>query len=109
MSAKDFFASLYEKQPTGIEGNFDAAVTRIVSRQGSSTVVGDQALQSLMLNYVLSSSDKAEKGKAISAALAGIKQMAVDSFVSTFPGVSLDQLIQEASAAGHKIEVLGTK
>ncbi len=109
MSSKEFFASLYEKQPAGLEGNFDAAVTRIISRSGDAAVVGDQALQSLMLNHVLSNPDNAEKAKGISVALAGIKQKSVDSFVATFPGVSLDQLIAEANAAGHKVEVLGTK
>lgn len=106
--SKEFFASLYENQPAGLTGNFDAAVTRLVTKQGDNAVVGDQALQSLMMNYVLSSPQNAEKGKAITAALAGIKQMAVSSFAAAYPGVSLDKLIATAEAAGHQVEVLGT-
>jgi hypothetical protein len=108
MSSKDFFASLYENQPAGLTGNFDAAVTRLVAKQGDTAVVGDQALQTLMMNYVLSSPENVEKGKDITAALGGIKSMAVASFVNAYPGVSLDTLIAEAKAAGHQVEVLGT-
>lgn len=109
MSSKAFFASLYEKQPTGLTGNFDAAVTRLVAKQGDSAVVGDQALQSLMMTYILSNPENVAKGKTIAAAVAGIKQKSVNSFVNAFPGVSLEKLISEAQAAGHQVEVLGTK
>ncbi|MEY9470856.1 hypothetical protein ABH992_003255 [Bradyrhizobium yuanmingense] len=106
--SKDFFASLYEDQPAGLSGNFDAAVTKLVAKQGNTAVVGDQALQALLFNYVTSSPQNAAKGQAIAAALGGIKQRAVDAFVTTFPGVSLNTLIAEAKAAGHEVEVLGT-
>ena len=106
-SAEDFFKSLYVDQPAGLKGNFDAAVTRLVSKQGENAVVSDQALQSLMMNFVLSNPKNAKKGKELSAVLAGIKQRSVESFVDAFPGISLDDLIAEAEKAGHTVEVLG--
>ena len=107
--SRDFFASLYENQPAGLTGNFDAAVTKLVTKQGDTAVVGDQALQALMMNYVTSSPQNAAKGRQISAALGGIKARSVDAFAKAFPGVSLDQLINEAKAAGHQVEVIGAK
>src|SRR5262245_47816113 len=105
--SKEFFASLYENQPAGLTGNFDAAVTKLVTKMGSTTVVGDQALQALMMNYVTSSPQNAAKGQNIAAALGGIKMGAVNAFATAFPGVKLDTLIAEAKKAGHHVEVIG--
>lgn len=107
--SKEFFESLYDKQPAGLTGNFDAAVTRLVDKQGNSAVTGDQALQSLMLSHVLSIPETAAKGREFTAALAGIKQQSVDRFTKAFPGVSLDKLVETARAAGHTVEVLSTR
>ena len=84
-------------------------MTKLIAKQNGNAVAGDHALQALMVNFVTSSPQNAAKGQKIAAALAGIKQMAVDAFVKTFPGVSLDKLISEAKAARHQVEVLGSK
>jgi hypothetical protein len=105
-TAKKFFTSLYEEAPLGLDGHFDAAVTRLVSKQGDTAVAGDQALQSLLLNYALSTPENAVKAKSITASLAGIKQQAVSHFAETFPNADLNTLIESAKAAGYDVDVL---
>lgn len=105
--SKSFFAALYDSPPLGLSGDFDATVTRLVTKQGDKAVAGDQALQSLMISYLLSGPERQEQGRKIAASVAGIKARAVEDFTKSFPGVSLDELIEEAKSAGHDIQVLG--
>lgn len=105
-TAKKFFASLYANPPVGAEGNFEAMTTKLVAKLGDTVVSGDQALQSLMMNYVLSSAANVEKGKKLTALLGGIKQKSVTEFSSTFPTANLDELIKSAKEAGYEVEVL---
>src|SRR6516165_10491929 len=93
-TAQQFLASLYQDKNLGLQGNVDAAVTRLVARQGGAVVTGDHALQTLMFHHALSDPQNVAKASTITAALGGIKSMAVDSFVQTFPGVTVDHLIQ---------------
>jgi hypothetical protein len=104
--AQRFFSSLYHDKNLGLEGNMDAAATRLIASQGGAAVTGDQALQALMIHHALSSPQNAAKASAITASLGGIKSRSVDSFIQTFPGVTVDDLIQQARAAGHDVEVL---
>lgn len=105
--AKDFFASLYEETlEDGINGNFDVLASKLIAKSGETVVSGDQALQSLMLNYVLSSPENAEKGQEIAAALGHIKQRAVKEFASKFPNTNLDELIEAAKNAGYDVNIL---
>lgn len=105
--AKNFFASLYEETiEDGINGNFDVLASKLIAKSGQTVVSGDQALQTLMLNYTLSSPENAKKGHEIAAALGHIKQRSVEEFSSKFPNANLDELIQSAKEAGYDVSVL---
>ncbi len=101
----NFFASLYEDTAVGSHGNFDKAATRLVAKGGSHITVGDHALQSLLFNFVLTKGAGAAN-PGLTAALAGIKQMAVEAFTKAFPGSSVDTLIADARASGFDVQVL---
>jgi hypothetical protein len=103
----DFFSSLYETAPQSLPDDFDAIVTRLVASKGDKVVSGDQALQSVMINYLLSSPENATSGQSLASYVAGIKQKSVDAFTAAFPGVNLDVLIDEAKRSGHDVQVLG--
>jgi hypothetical protein len=105
-NAKKFFASLYEDKKLGTDDQFDATVTGLVAQLGDKVVAGDQALQGLMFNYILSNPDSVEKGKGITAALAGIKQRSVDAFLQTFPTSDLNSLIDAAKKSGYTVDIL---
>ncbi|HEX8016823.1 MAG TPA: hypothetical protein VF465_16450 [Flavobacterium sp.] len=104
--AKKFFASLYEDKNFDTDSQFDSAVTGLVAQLGDKIVAGDQALQGLMFNYILSNADNIEKGKGITAALAGIKQRSVDAFLQTFPTSDINSLIDAAKNAGYTVDIL---
>ena len=104
--AKQFFSSLYEDTPTELKGNFDAMATKLVAKSGETLVSGDQALQSLMINYILSSQENVEKGKDIVAALGHIKQRSVNDFTSKFPNTNLEDLIAAAEKSGFDVSIL---
>ena len=104
--AKKFFSSLYEEEKTVDTGHFDLMVTRLIAQMKDQVIVGDQALQGIMINYVLSNPENAKRGQSISASLAGIKQKAVDDFVKTFPKANMDTLIKSAKEAGYEINLL---
>lgn len=101
-----FFASLYETKPANLPDDFDALVTRLVTSQDGKVVAGDQALQSVIINYLLAQPQNAENQK-LASFVAGIKQGAVAAFTEAYPGVSLDTLLQEARDAGHEVQVIG--
>jgi hypothetical protein len=104
---REFFKSLYAK-PVEImpQVEYDATVSRLVSRIGGNTVVGDQALQSLMVNFVLSNASSLEQVKGLSVALAGIKQRAVSEIAQAFPNANLDELVNAAKTAGYEVSIL---
>lgn len=104
--ARKFFASLYADKKVDPAGQFDATVTSLVAQLGDKVVTGDQALQGLMFNFILSDPKNVEKGKKITAALAGIKQRSVDSFLQTFPKSDINSLIQAAEKAGYTVDIL---
>jgi len=105
--AQQFFAALYEESPTiPDQPEFDRMATRIVASMGANTSTGDQALQSLMFNYILSSPENVEKGKRLASVLGNIKQKAVLEFATEFPDANLDELIKAAEGAGYDVEVL---
>ena len=103
-----FFQSLYEEPIAGTTGNFDAVASKVVAKLGSTLVSGDQALQALMINHVTASPENAQKGRKISAALAGIKQRSIEAFTAAYPGITLDSLVAEAQKAGYEVEILGS-
>lgn len=108
-TARKFFASLYETQPksVGRQGNFESIVTRLVATTKDNVSAGDEALQSLMFNYILSSPTNVKRGRKLTAVLGNIKQKAVMEFSKTFPSANIDELIRSAEKAGYDIEVLG--
>ncbi|NQX42448.1 hypothetical protein SAMN05421820_111172 [Pedobacter steynii] len=105
-NAKKFFASLYATKHVDTDGHFDSMVTSLVAKLGDKVVTGDQALQGLMFNYVLSDPKHAAEGRKISAALAGIKQRSVDAFLKAFPKSDINSLIDAAKTAGYAVDVL---
>lgn len=104
--ARRFFGSLFDDPTVADPNNFDAVATRFIARQGNDVVVGDQALQALMIAFGTSDPALSAHTQPISAALAGIKQRAVDAFLETFPNENLDSVIAVAQAAGYDIQVL---
>lgn len=113
--ARDFFGSLYATPPGKTGDNFDAITAllrhfvianRIVTRLGSAVVRGDEAIQALLSNYVLTHPSNVKKDRQLTAALAGIKQRAVQEFADVFPTANLDTLINAAQEAGYEVEVL---
>jgi hypothetical protein len=104
--AKKFFASLYADKKVDTDSQFDHTVTSIVAQLGDKIVTGDQALQGLMFNFILSDPKNVEKGKKITAALAGIKQRSVDAFLQTFPKSDINSLIDAAKTAGYSVDIL---
>ncbi|RQO64539.1 hypothetical protein DBR43_32660 [Pedobacter sp. KBW06] len=105
-NAKSFFASLYAAKHVDTDGHFDSMVTSLVAKHGDKVITGDQALQGLMFNYVLSDPKNVAEGKKISAALAGIKQRSVDAFLKSFPKSDLNTLIDAAKNAGYSVDIL---
>lgn len=104
--AKNFFASLYAGKKVDRDGQFDLTVTSLVAQIEDKVMTGDQALQGLMFNYVLSNPENVEKGKGITAALAGIKQRSVDAFIEAFPKSNINSLIDAAQKAGYSVDIL---
>lgn len=106
-TAKLFFANLYEEHPAIPDTpNFDKMVTKLVSQLGPTVSTGDQALQTLMFNYILSDPANLSKGQELAAVLGNIKQMAVTEFVKAFPNANLDELMAAAKTAGYDVEVI---
>ncbi len=105
--AKSFFKSLYAESPTVTNRpEFDLMTTRLVAQLGGTVSTGDQALQGLMFNYIISNPEHAQAGQKLGAVLGNIKQQAVMEFAKTFPNANLDELIVAAKKAGYDIEVL---
>lgn len=108
--ASKFFGALYEEQPVSLPPDeFDVLASRLVSRIGGNTLVGDQALQSLLVNFVTSNATDLEQVKNLGASLAGIKQRALEDVAGAFPNANLDELVSAAREAGFDVEVLGRK
>jgi hypothetical protein len=106
-TAKQFFANLYEDNPAiPNTPNFDKMVTKLVSTLGPNVSTGDQALQAMMFNYILSDPANAKKGQELASVLGNIKQLAVSEFVKAFPNANLNELISAAKKAGYDVEVM---
>ncbi|CAM4047050.1 hypothetical protein SHDE107825_01220 [Shewanella denitrificans] len=103
---KDFFASLYEQEQVMPSAEYDRVVSRLAVKAGSNTMFGDQALQSLLVNFVTENATTLEEVKNLRAALAGIKQMAISSIAKSFPKANIEELICAATAAGYDVKVL---
>jgi hypothetical protein len=105
--AKSFFSDLYEDHPVIPEtAHFDKMVTKLVTQLGPNVSTGDQALQSMMFNYILSDPANIDKGKELASVLGNIKQQAVGEFIKAFPNANLDALIAAAKTAGYDVQVL---
>lgn len=104
---RKFFGSLYSEPQQLPSAGWDPIVTRLVARTADNTVVGDQALQSLLVHYVVENATSLEQIKNLGSGLAGIKQRAVQDVVNAFPKANLDQLINAARDAGYDVQVLG--
>jgi hypothetical protein len=104
--ATKFFGSLYEERQELPTEEYDALVSRLVARIGSNVVAGDQALQSLMVNFVMSNAKDITQVHRLGAALGGIKQRAVEEVISAFPNANLDQLLTSARESGYDVQVL---
>ena len=81
-----FLGSLYKEPPANMPATSDLAFARLLVRQDGIVVTGDQAIQSLMVNYVTSNPKNAEAGQKIAAALGGIKQRSVIPSLPHFLG-----------------------
>lgn len=104
---KEFFGALYEKQVQLPQGEYDETVTKLVVRTVGNTVVGDQALQSLLTSYVAKNATSLDDARSLGIIVAGIKQRAVDAVAKRFPKANLETLIAEAKEAGLDVQVLG--
>lgn len=106
-TAQAFFTNLYEDHPVvGNTPHFDKMVTKLVTKLGPNVSTGDQALQAMMFNYILSDPAHTAKGKELASVLGNIKQASVEGFVKAFPNANLQSLISAAKAAGYDVEVL---
>jgi hypothetical protein len=105
--ARSFFRGLYEESPTvPNKPEFDVMTTKLVAKMGNTVSTGDQALQSLMFNYILASPDRAAAGQELGTVLGNIKQAAVIEFAKKFPNANLDELTAAAKKAGYDVQVL---
>jgi len=103
--ARQFFGTLYEDGESA-SADWTSAVTPLVAKMGGNVVAGDQALQSLMVNFVLNNADGLDQVKGMSAALAGIKQLMVTEIIKEFPHASIEELIAAARESGYDVQVL---
>jgi hypothetical protein len=85
---------------------YDALVSRLVARGQGNTMIGDQALQALMVDFVLTNAKSLDDVKRMKAALAGIKQRAISDVINAFPNASIETLIESARASGYDVQVL---
>ena len=105
--AKQFFSNLYEEHPDIPDlPNFDRMVTKLVAKLGPNVGAGDQALQSMMFNYILSDPNNTLIGKDLASVLGNIKQAAVGEFIKAFPNANIDDLIAAATNAGYDVQIL---
>ncbi|MGH3438992.1 MAG: hypothetical protein ACRDRN_21310 [Sciscionella sp.] len=104
-TARQFFGSLYE-DGDHVAASWTSAVTPLVAKLGNNVVSGDQALQSLMVNFVLKNAENIDQVKRMSAALAGIKQIIIGEVIQEFPHTSIEELIAAAREAGYDVQVL---
>lgn len=106
MSSTDFFKSLYAGNVDVPSAEYHDVVSKLALKAGNSTVTGDQALQSLLVSYVTTNAKSLEEVKGLSAALAGIKQSAVDAVAKAFPTTNVESLVSAAKAAGYDVTIL---
>lgn len=106
VSGREFFASLYEEEQIMPAAEYDRVVSRLAVKASGNTMFGDQALQSLLVNFVTENAKSLDEVKGLRAALAGIKQRAVSSIANAFPNANVDELISAAQSAGYDVRVL---
>jgi hypothetical protein len=104
-TARQFFGTLYEDGENA-SADWSSAVTPLVAKMGSNVVAGDQALQSLMVNFVLNNADSLDQVKIMGPALSGIKALMVTEIIKEFPHSSIEELIAAARASGYDVQVL---
>lgn len=112
-AVKSFFASLYANQtPTNAVTNLDAenkvaaVVNRIVTHKDGNVASGDQAIQNLMFNYIVSTPANVAAGKPLAAVLGNIQTRAIAAFSERFPTANIDTLIDAAKAEGYDVEIM---
>lgn len=106
--ARKFFGAMY-KGPSGADsvdrGDFYEIATKFIVKDARQTTVGATALQGLLVNYVLGTSNpKAVQADAVM--IAHISRPGVGAFVKAFPSASIDDLVAAAKAEGFEVEVL---
>lgn len=106
ISGKEFFANLYEEEQIMPAAEYERVVSRLAVKASGNTMFGDQALQSLLVNFVTENAKSLDEVKDLRAALAGIKQRAVSSIANAFPNANVDELISAARAAGYDVKIL---
>ena len=74
ISGKEFFSSLYEEEEVMPVAEYERVVSRLVVKAAGNNMFGDQALQSLLVNFVTGNAKTLDEVKDLRAALAGIKQ-----------------------------------
>jgi len=106
--AKQFFGSLYDNSHTPDLNDFESAALRLSTKIGEHTASGDKALGLLMLNHALADQklEPAKKHALTAAVLMNIKKMVVSNFLDDFPQTNLDDLVNSATKAGYKLDVL---
>lgn len=106
--ARRFFGSLYEEPQALPSEEYDALVSRLVVRSATAAniVAGDQALQSLLINFVARNSKDIDQVRALAEGMGGIKARAVEEVVRAFPNANLDELVASAREAGFDVQVL---
>lgn len=107
--ARRFLAALYADPDTAEVNDADwtgAADSRLVALR-EQAASGDEALQSLMLNFVLHNAQDGAQAKRLSTVIAGIKMALVSEIMHEFPTASMEELVASAKAAGYDVEVLG--
>jgi hypothetical protein len=103
--AREFLETFYAK---GVE--FDAdwgdVDEEVLVKLREAAASGDEALQSLLASLAFSKFETTEQAARLSAALGGIKMMAVTDLFAELPLTSLEDLRAAAEAAGYDVEIL---
>jgi len=109
---REFFGSLYEggidpQTEQESDRKLNGLINGISARKDGVRATGDQALQILMFNFILSKPEHIEQGKKLTAVLGNIQQrLAIGAFSERFPKSDINSLIGAAKAEGYDVEVL---
>lgn len=107
--AREFLSALYADPETAkvTDADWSGAVDSKLIGLREQAESGDEALQSLMLNFVLHNAQDGAQAKRLSTVIAGIKMALVSEIMHEFPTASMEELVSAAAAAGYDVDVLG--